>query len=660
MSATPHANRLVHEKSPYLLQHAHNPVDWYPWGEEAFARARAENKPIFLSVGYSTCHWCHVMERESFENHDVAAVMNEHFVCIKLDREERPDIDKIYMTAVQATTGSGGWPMSVWLTPDLRPFYCGTYFPPESRWGRPGFRELLLRIAEVWESNQAGILDQAGKITELLRQQTQLGRPAADGLDAGALDRGFEAFRGMYDASYGGFGHAPKFPRPVTLNFLFRYAERTGSVEAREMALHTLRMMGDGGMFDHLGGGFHRYSVDERWLVSHFEKMLYDQAQLLASYVEAYQITGDEFFADVARRTAEYVWRDLTALDGSFYSAEDADSEGVEGKFYVWTRREIEEVLGEQADRFCAAYGVTDAGNWEHGLNVLHLSGKVAGKLDRERAVLLEARSRRVRPHRDEKVISAWNGLMISALAKAGQGLSEGRWTQAAERAAETLWLKHQVSGKWQRTPTVAAVVDDHAFFALGMLDLYEATLDSNWLVRCRELTDEMLQRFHDADAGGFFMDDGSDASVLVRVKEDYDGAEPSGNSVAAMLLLRLAQMTESEAYRRAGMETLQLFADHMRRLPHGVPQMLCALDFAVSVPKQIVVAGRDTEEMLRVIHQRYRPNSVLMAARDCSWIKDVTRPATAYVCVNGACQLPTTDSAELERLLSEQPAHAD
>jgi uncharacterized protein len=354
-------NRLANETSPYLLQHAHNPVDWYPWGNEAFAKARRENKPIFLSIGYSTCHWCHVMERESFENEAVAAVMNKNFVCIKVDREERPDLDKIYMTATQATTGSGGWPMSVWLTPDLKPFYCGTYFPAKN------FVALLERIHEVWDANHAGILDQANRLTDTLKQYTTITGEAGK-LDATPMKLCLEQQRASYDAEHGGFGGAPKFPRPVVLNFLFRAG-------GNAMALHTLCKMGEGGIFDQLGGGFHRYSVDERWLVSHFEKMLYDQAQLVSSYIDAYQITHDPFFADIARRTCDYVLRDMTSPDGGFYSAEDADSEGVEGKFYVWTRAEVEKILGDKAESFCQAYDVTTPGNWEHGLNVLHGTG---------------------------------------------------------------------------------------------------------------------------------------------------------------------------------------------------------------------------------------------------------------------------------------------
>jgi uncharacterized protein YyaL (SSP411 family) len=684
------ANRLVHEKSPYLLQHAYNPVDWFPWGEEAFTKARKENKPIFLSIGYSTCHWCHVMERESFENDDIAALMNQYFVCIKVDREERPDIDKIYMTAVQATTGSGGWPMSVFLTPELKPFYCGTYFQPDSRYGRPGFKELLQRVHDVWEANHDGILAQANQITELLTQHSTLGRDGSPSrpLDDTPLHLGLEQFRQSYDSEHGGFGGAPKFPRPVVLNFLFRAG-------GKDMALFTLRKMGEGGMFDQLGGGFHRYSVDDHWLVSHFEKMLYDQAQLVSSYVDAYQITHDSFYADIARRTCDYVLRDMTGPDGGFYSAEDADSEGVEGKFYVWTRAEVEQVLSrgsgilaatgrdrnvapttaaDIAEAFCRAYDVDSAGNWEHGNSVLHVV--TPGDFAAERAKLLTVRNKRVRPHRDEKILTAWNGLMISALVRASQVLDEPKYLGAAQRAAHFILKDRLKDGRLMRTETVPAMVEDYACFATGLIDLYETDFDPEWLRRACELSDTMLAQFYDAKDGGFFQTDGRDTSVLIRSKEDYDGAEPSGNSVATLLLLRLAQICSREPARgslggteaaepRAGSrlqyfdaaeKTLAAFSTHMNRAPQVVPQMLCALDFYLSKPKQIVIAGKpdapDTRGMLRAIHERYLPNKIVLLADDrlaklLSYVKDmkpVNGKATAYVCVNYACQLPTND----------------
>jgi hypothetical protein len=666
-------NRLIHETSPYLLQHAYNPVDWYPWGEEAFARARRENKPIFLSIGYSTCHWCHVMEHESFENDDVAAVMNKYFVCIKVDREERPDIDRIYMTAVQATTGSGGWPMSVWLTPDLKPFFCGTYFPPDARYGRPGFKELLLRLHDVWEGNHDGVVAQAGKIAETIDQYATIGGGGSTNgpPNDAPLQLGFEQFRGSYDDVNGGFGGAPKFPRPVSLNFLFRYFARTNEVAARDMALHTLRAMGEGGMFDQLGGGFHRYSVDDHWLVSHFEKMLYDQAQLVSSYIDAYQITRDPFYADIARRTCDYVLRDMTSPDGGFYSAEDADSEGVEGRFYVWKRDEIEKALGDRADAFCHAYDVTTDGNWEHGLNVLQVASPETAKLASERATLFAVREKRIRPHRDEKVLTAWNGLMISALARAAQALDEPKYREAAERAARYIMTNRLKDGKLTRTATGRAMVEDYAFLGNGLVDLYEADFDPQWLVTATTLADTMLTQFYDAKDGGFFQTDGRDASVIVRTKEDYDGAEPSGNSMAVLLLLRLAQFTDRADYRDAAEKTLQLFGDHLHKAPSTVAQMACALDFYLSKPKQIVIAGKvdaaDTRALLHAVRERYLPNAILILVDGgdsqktlakllpfLETIKSIDGKATAYVCVNYACQLPTNDRSKFVELLGK------
>jgi hypothetical protein len=700
-------NCLIHEKSPYLLQHAYNPVDWYPWGEEAFARARKENKPIFLSVGYSTCHWCHVMERESFENDAVAALMNESFVCIKVDREERPDIDKIYMTAVQATTGSGGWPMSVWLTPELKPFFCGTYFPPESGYGRPGFKEILQRVHDVWETNRDGVVAQANQITEAVQSSASLGGDGSPGRPLGdaPLQLGSEQFRGSYDEVHGGFGAAPKFPRPVAFNFLFRHFVRTGDAQARDMALHTLRTMGEGGLFDQLGGGLHRYSVDERWLVSHFEKMLYDQAQLISSYIDAYQITHDAFYADIARHTCDYVLRDMTSSEGGFYSAEDADSEGAEGKFYIWTREEIDQIIGhkETSDVFCRYYGVERDGNWEHGNNVLHVAltieqtaglfhqsqSEVQAILAEGRAKLFAARAKRIRPHRDEKILTSWNGLMISALGRAAQALPESGsglsaatvgalrplphspdYLAAAQHAARYILAHHYREGRLWRTATVPALLDDYACFANGLLDLYETDFDPQWLLKANELAATMLDLFYDAKDGGFFQTDGRDSSVIVRAKEDYDGAEPSGNSMATLLLLRLARFTDSAPYRQAAEKTLALFSEHLHKAPYAAPQMLCALDVALSKPKEIIITGQpdaaDTRAMLAAIHERYLPNKILLVADGSERqqtlanlvafldaMKPVGGKTTAYVCVNHACQLPTTDVEAMLKLLA-------
>jgi uncharacterized protein YyaL (SSP411 family) len=469
----------------------------------------------------------------------------------------------------------------------------------------------------------------------------------------------------------GGFGGAPKFPRPVSLNFLFRYFARTNEVAARDMALHTLRAMGEGGMFDQLGGGFHRYSVDDHWLVSHFEKMLYDQAQLVSSYIDAYQITRDPFYADIARRTCDYVLRDMTSPDGGFYSAEDADSEGVEGRFYVWKRDEIEKALGDRADAFCHAYDVTTDGNWEHGLNVLQVASPETAKLASERATLFAVREKRIRPHRDEKVLTAWNGLMISALARAAQALDEPKYREAAERAARYIMTNRLKDGKLTRTATGRAMVEDYAFLGNGLVDLYEADFDPQWLVTATTLADTMLTQFYDAKDGGFFQTDGRDASVIVRTKEDYDGAEPSGNSMAVLLLLRLAQFTDRADYRDAAEKTLQLFGDHLHKAPSTVAQMACALDFYLSKPKQIVIAGKvdaaDTRALLHAVRERYLPNAILILVDGgdsqktlakllpfLETIKSIDGKATAYVCVNYACQLPTNDRSKFVELLGK------
>ena len=635
-------NRLSHESSPYLKQHAHNPVDWFPWGAEAFAKARAERKPIFVSIGYSTCHWCHVMAHESFENVAVAEVLNRHFIAIKVDREERPDLDKIYMTATQATTGHGGWPMSVWLTQDLQPFFCGTYFPTEQ------FRSLLLKIHEVWETHYADLIAKAAEITATLTQFVTVNRSTPAPLDRAPLQAGLARFRASYDPVAGGFGGAPKFPRPVALNFLFRAG-------GGDMALHTLRQMGAGGLFDQLGGGFHRYSVDNHWHVSHFEKMLYDQAQLISSYVDAYQITGEAFYAEIARRTCDYVLRDLTSPAGGFYSAEDADSEGVEGQFYVWRHAEIETLLGSNTAAFCRAYDVSVAGNWEDGKNILHLVGP--GDFGAEREILLTARTKRIRPHRDEKIITAWNGLMISALCRAAQAEVAAapalRYLAAARAAAQSILG----SGQLRRTGSVPALLDDYACFANALVDLYETDFDARWLTHAVTLAETMLRQFADPVDGGFYMTDGTDLSVILRVKDEYDGAEPSGNSIAVRVLLRLAFLTDRPEFRQAAECTLTLFAPRMHGMPDVVPEMLCALDFALGQPPQIVIAGQpdaaDTKALLRVVRRRYLPNKVVLLARD----QPLPRPmvagqATAYVCGGNTCQLPTTDPVELATLI--------
>jgi len=699
-------NHLIAEKSPYLQQHAHNPVDWYPWSEEAFDKARREDKPIFLSIGYSTCHWCHVMERESFENEDIARVLNQSFVPIKVDREERPDIDRIYMTYVQAATGSGGWPMSVFLTPDLRPFFGGTYFPPDNRYGRPGFGAILERLAEAWKSDRERILQSSKDVLAQLAQFTGPAHPNGAILDRTILDSAFQYFRRTFDSTNGGFGDAPKFPRPVVLNFLVRYHARFGRPEALEMSLATLRAMANGGMHDQLGGGFHRYSVDSRWFVPHFEKMLYDQAQLAISYLEAFQITHDPFYAGIARSTLDYVLRDMTHPEGSFYSAEDADSvidpahphEKGEGAFYVWTSKELRELLGERLFQiFVYRYGVEPDGNVHEdphgeftGKNILyvhhtlaetaqnfHLSeDAVTGQLNKAIAVLLEARSKRIRPHLDDKILTAWNGLMISAFAKGAQVLDEPRYLTAAQRAAQfilarmrqpdtTTLLRRYRDGD----AAIPGFLDDYAFFIAALLDLYEADFDPRHLELAAGLTDQMCDLFEDPASGGFYSTAEGDPNLVLRIKDDYDGAEPSGNSFALLDLLRLAHFTDRAEYRETAERTLRAFASKISAQPIAVPQMLVALEYSQAIRKEVVIAGDSgadlTRAFLRKVRGQFLPHTItLLIDSDetraklapifpsAAHMRPIDNQPTAYVCENYACQLPTSEISKFDELL--------
>ncbi|MGH9628236.1 MAG: thioredoxin domain-containing protein [Bryobacteraceae bacterium] len=699
-----HTNSLINESSPYLLQHAHNPVNWHAWGPEAFEKARTEDKPIFLSIGYSTCHWCHVMERESFEMEDVAEVLNRHFVPVKVDREERPDVDRIYMAFVQATSGSGGWPMSVWLTPDLKPFFGGTYFPPDNRYGRPGFKNILEQLAAAWQNERERIVESSTDVVEQLKGMSRVIPEAGSFIDPGVLESGFFQFRRTFDSRLGGFGGAPKFPRAVAYNFLFRYFYRTGNEEASEMVLFTLREMAKGGMNDQLGGGFHRYSVDARWFVPHFEKMLYDQAQLAVSYLEAYQISRDGVFAETARDIFEYVLRDMTDADGGFFSAEDADSvvdpakpeEKGEGAFYIWTQDEIERILGKPtADWFSYRYGVKPDGNVDEdphheftGRNILYQAHTIEETAERfgadvERVSetlrdaqqkLVAERSKRVRPHLDDKVLTSWNGLMISALAKGFQVLGEERYLAAAQRAADFLLSRMYDGNLLLRRyragdAAIPGFLDDYAFLTQALLDLYEADFDSRHLQAAIELTGRMLDLFEDTENGAFFSTAAGDEDLVLRMKEDYDGAEPSGNSIAVLNLLRLAKLTGSDRYREAAHKALRAFSSRLRGMASSVPQMLAALQYSVAAPKQVVLVGSqdapDTREFLRTLHSRFLPDhAVLLIENDQSRkamaahvpvladMKQQDGRATAYVCENFACQLPTADLAKFSELL--------
>ena len=701
-----HTNRLIDEKSPYLLQHAHNPVDWYPWGPDAFEKARQEDKPIFLSIGYSTCHWCHVMERESFEDEATAALMNRHFVSIKVDREERPDVDRIYMAFVQAATGSGGWPMSVWLTPELKPFYGGTYFPPEQRYGHPGFPMVLERVADAWRQDRDRIEESSRQAVEQLTRQSAIA-PGGGALRAGedTLESGFQVFRRSFDSRYAGFGQAPKFPRPVTLNFLLRYAARTGRQEARDMVTATLREMAKGGMYDQLGGGFHRYSVDARWFVPHFEKMLYDQAQLAVSYLEAFQVTGEASFAETAHGILDYVLRDMRDPDGGFYSAEDADSvidpehpeEKGEGAFYVWAQSGIERVAGQPAAEWlCYRFGVEADGNVRNdpheeftGRNILYQAHSaeetarqlgepvevVRSSLHQNAQKLWEARERRPRPHLDDKVLTAWNGLMISAFAKAAAVSGKSSYRDAARRAADFIAgrMYDPATGillrRYRRgEAAIPGFLDDYAFFTQALLDLYETTFEWRDLELAIRLTEKTMDLFEDREHGAFYSTAAGDAALVMRMKDDYDGAEPSGNSIAVLNLLRLAQITDRQDFRASAEHALQAFGPRLVAGPEGIPQMLAAYEFSISKPRQIILVGEpgapDTRRLLAALHARFVPHGIVLLvsaesrpalSRYLPVVADMTAiggQATAYVCENYACQLPTADVAAFERLL--------
>jgi uncharacterized protein len=680
-----HTNRLAREKSPYLLQHQHNPVDWYPWGEEAFAKARKENKPILLSIGYSTCHWCHVMERESFEDEKLAEYLNAHFVCIKVDREERPDVDKIYMTAVQAMGEGGGWPLNAFLTPDLKPFFGGTYFPPEPKYGRPSFRQLLEHIVKLWETRGEEVVQSAEQMHKQLAQMTAA-EPARDLLLAPAVVKAAaQIFKREYDSRHGGFGGAPKFPRPTQPSLLLLYGNKNKDEDAVKMVLHTCERMAAGGMYDQLGGGFARYSVDAKWLVPHFEKMLYDNAQLLQLYLDAYLISSDQKHADVARDIIRYVLRDMTHPEGGFYSAEDADSEGKEGKFYAWTQEEVEKLLSPEEARVAIAYfGITKDGNFvDHSdpdplpnQNVLSIvdpkiSDPDAKLLATAKDKMFQARAKRVRPHLDDKVLASWNGMMLGAVARAAVVLNDETYRAAAEKN-----LRFLKSKLWdQKTGTLYSrwrdgerdnvqLLDAYANLCAGVLELYQATLNPEHLEFAIALAEGMLTRFYDPGHGGFWQSAAGANDLILRVKDDYDGAEPSGNSVATLALLKLAAICDQPKYREAGEKTLRLFAEKLHQLPQGMPLMLHALDFYVEELKRVVIAGIATEsrprELLRAAHSVYQPNKVVLG--NVGPVEEFARTLpekggpTVYLCTGKACLPPTSDPAEVRRLTANVP----
>ncbi len=708
------ANHLANEKSPYLQQHAHNPVDWYPWGEEAFAKARKENKPIFLSIGYSTCHWCHVMARESFSNPGIAKVMNEYFVNIKVDREERPDVDNVYMTFVQATTGSGGWPMSVWLTPELKPFVGGTYFPPNDSGGRPGFKSVLEQIAKAWKNQEPEIRKSAGEVTEQLRAITTNGKSDSALPDAKLLATAFQQISSSFDPEEGGFGAAPKFPRPAVMDFLLHQAERKNVSKAdREKALEmtslTLRKMADGGIHDHLGGGFHRYSVDASWHIPHYEKMLYDQAQLVKTYLDAANVIDDPRFQQTARDTLAYVSRRMTSPDGGFYSAEDADSlaspaaaHKTEGAFYIWKKQEIDSLLGDDAPLFDFVFGVekdgnAPAGSDPHGeltgTNTLIRrqsnakaaekynisSAEVANRLERSRETLFKVREKRPHPHLDDKILTAWNGLMISAFARAYQDLGDKAYLDAANRAAEFIQenLYDEKRGILLRSyrngpANIAGFATDYAFLIRGLTDIYQADFDTRWLKWADQLQTKQDALFLDSKAGSYFSSAADDPHILLRAKEAYDGAEPSANSISARNLLTLGTMLDQPQRIKQAEKLLQAFATDLERSPTSAPAMLVAFDLVRKKPMQIVIAGKpsadDTRALLAVVRKHARAGQVVMLADGAAGqefladhaefyqsITSLDGKATAFVCENFVCNLPTSDTEKLRELLESK-----
>ncbi len=686
-------NRLKDSSSPYLRQHAANPVDWYPWGEEAFAKARAEDKPIFLSIGYSTCHWCHVMAHESFEDSAVAAMMNQTFVSIKVDREERPDIDKVYMNVCQLLTGRGGWPLTIIMTPERKPFFAGTYFPKTGRFGQIGMSELVPRIAELWRTSRDDLVRDAGKVVAALGQS-----PAtvgtATGLGEAVLEQAFEALSSRFDYTFGGFGEAPKFPTPHNLYFLLRWYKRSGNVEALNMAERTLEAMRLGGIYDQVGFGFHRYSTDRQWHVPHFEKMLYDQALIAIACLEVWQASGRDFFAETAREIFSYVLRDMHSPEGAFFSAEDADSEGEEGRFYLWSYAELENLLtAGQLELAARAWSITREGNYHEeaggertGDNILHLSApydklatelgltdkKLRERLEEIRLVLFEVRQQRTRPGLDDKILADWNALMAAALARGAVLLGEREYASAAAGAVDFILqrmstpdgrLLHRWAGG---EAAVSATLDDYAFTVWALLELYETDFDAKWLLSAKKLTGQMLEHYLDRENGGFFFTADDSEKLLTRSRELYDGATPSGNSVAMLNLLKLARITGDESLAAVADRIGSSFGGSVRQSPVAFTQFLCALDFAVGPSREVLVAaGSDRDralELARSLQRPFVPNKVLLLKRGNELdelapftveMGPLDGKAAAYVCVGYACELPTTDSGKALELLT-------
>lgn len=674
-------NRLVNESSPYLKQHAYNPVDWYPWGEEAFETARSQNKPIFLSIGYSTCHWCHVMERESFENETIAQLMNERFVCIKVDREERPDLDEVYMQSAQLLTGQGGWPLSVFLVPDLRPFYAGTYFPPTDAFGRPGFPRVLASLSEAYKNRGDEVVDQARQIAEAIVQNMK-GLEREGRLSIEAVNSCVSEILADFDDVHGGFGQAPKFPPAFALMLLLRQFSLTRDNRYLNPAIFTLDAMARGGIFDQIGGGFHRYSTDSMWLVPHFEKMLYDNALLSQVLLEAYQVTGRPDFAEIASRTLDFVLREMTHPGGGFQSALDADSEGEEGKYYVWTPGQVKEILVErEAELFCNVYGITETGNFEDQTSIPYLSARMEDKaklndmplaefqamLAAGRDKLLHAREKRIRPGLDEKVIVSWNGLMIQSMAFAGRVLGQSLYTNAAVKAAEFILENVQRDGNlahsWGSAGAVGvAFQDDYATFAASLLELYAATGDERWVIEADELAAEMISRFWDSESGGFFLTHDGHDTPLARSKSPVDGVTPSGNSVAVALLFRLGRLLGKNEYLRIAGDTLDRFGGIASRAPRAFENLLVSYLLVSQPPSEVVLAGDapdspDLLDLLGAFSQQFQPFTVLAWNLPESRSLFVSKgrdsvSARAFVCKDYACQQPVSTPQELLELI--------
>ncbi|MCX9012240.1 MAG: thioredoxin domain-containing protein [Candidatus Methanoperedens sp.] len=685
-------NRLIFEKSPYLLQHAYNPVDWYPWGEEAFEKAKREDKPIFLSIGYSTCHWCHVMEKESFEDDLVAGFMNDTFVSIKVDREERPDIDAAYMKVCQAMTGSGGWPLNIIMMPDKKPFFAATYIPKVSRSGRTGMLELIPKVSDLWITRRKEVEEAAAQALSALRE-TPAGAPGKE-LGEDVLHMAYEQLLGAFDEQHGGFGDAPKFPTPHNLMFLLRYWKRTGDIIALRMVERTLTAMRMGGIYDHIGFGFHRYSTDAAWFLPHFEKMLYDQALLAMAYTEAFQATGEKEYERTVREVFTYVLRDMTSPEGAFYSGEDADSEGIEGKFYVWTENEIRSVLGEESDLVVRVFNVKKNGNFKEdgkrvGENILHmtkplpelvsefglLADELQKRIDDARQKLFKAREKRIHPGKDDKVLMDWNGLVIAALAKGAAALNEPEYMNAAQRAVDFVLgnmrdprgrLYHRYRDSELAVP---AFLEDYAFLVWGLIELYEVTFKESYLQAALDLTNDQIEHFWDRENLGFYSTADDAEEVLVRRKEIYDGAVPSGNSVSMLNLLRLGRMTANPELERMAAEIGQAFSQIVYQAPYAHTQLMAAVDFAIGPSSEVVIAGDleadDTKAMLEALEREFIPDKVvifrpgkieepeiLQLAEYARYMFSTDGKATAYVCRNYSCRTPTIYAERMLELL--------